>query len=272
MNTKQKFFFILASIMLCLNISTLSYANPTRNNNIPFQVSTRSTDSIAPTAEDTNVYKFVNEMPEFPGGNNSIGTFLAKEIKFPEDAKEKGVYGIVLIEFVVEKNGLVSNVRLKVPLYPSCDSEAVRAVKAMPKWKPGIQNGKPVRCYFNIPIRYDQSLNDNGSNAPLIKKTHQRPEFPGGIDSLNAYITKESKFTNINLEEAKEDYVTATFIVDTDRSINHISIIKKSENSEKNWEAIRIIQNMPKWKPAYQKGAPVRYLYQLTLYNRKNQK
>jgi len=97
---------------------------------------------------------FVEEMPEFPGGVDSMKTFLRREIVYPKVALENGITGTVLVEFIVEKDGRVTNGKVKVPLYSDCDAEALRVVMSMPKWKPGKNMGKPVRCYFQIPITF----------------------------------------------------------------------------------------------------------------------
>jgi len=97
---------------------------------------------------------FVEEMPEFPGGMDSLQAFLVREIQYPQVAKDNGITGTVLVEFVVEKDGSVANAKVKVPLFPECDKEACRAVMSMPKWKPGKNMGKPVRCYFQVPVTF----------------------------------------------------------------------------------------------------------------------
>jgi len=108
-----------------------------------------------PTNNDTDtVYRFVESMPEYPGGQEALISFLSNEIRYPQDAREKGIIGTVLINFVVEKDGSVSNAEVRLPLYPSLDKESLRAVMAMPKWKPGTLDGKPVRAYFQIPIKF----------------------------------------------------------------------------------------------------------------------
>ena len=103
---------------------------------------------------DDIVSRFVEEMPEFPGGQDSLNAFLSREIQYPPIAKKNGISGTVLIEFVVEKDGRVTNGVVKVSLSPDCDEEALRGVMAMPKWKPGKNMGKPVRCYFMVPITF----------------------------------------------------------------------------------------------------------------------
>ena len=94
------------------------------------------------------------EIPEFPGGMDSLQAFLVSEIQYPQVAKDNGITGTVLVEFVVEKDGGVTNAKVKVPLFPECDKEACRAVMSMPKWKPGKNMGKPVQCYYQVPVSF----------------------------------------------------------------------------------------------------------------------
>ena len=103
--------------------------------------------------EEQPVY-FTEEMPEFPGGVDSLNAFMAREIQYPPIAKNNGITGTVLIEFVVEKDGRVTNGRVKVPLFPDCDVEALRAVMSLPNWKPGRNMGEPVRCYYQVPVTF----------------------------------------------------------------------------------------------------------------------
>ena len=102
---------------------------------------------------DSPVY-FTEVMPEFPGGPDSLNAFLSREIQYPPIAKNNGITGTVLVEFVVEKDGRVAHGKVKVPLFPECDVEALRGVMPMPKWKPGKNMGKTVRCYFQVPVTF----------------------------------------------------------------------------------------------------------------------
>ena len=108
----------------------------------------------APIEEPPELW--TDEMPEYPGGPEALNAFLTREIQYPEVARNTGITGTVLIEFVVEKDGRVSNAKVKVPLFPDCDKEAVRGVMSMPKWNPGKKNGKPVRCYYQVPVTFRQ--------------------------------------------------------------------------------------------------------------------
>ncbi len=111
---------------------------------------------VEDVADEEPPMMFTEEMPEYPGGPEALNAFLTREIQYPEVARNNGITGTVLIEFVVEKDGRVSNAKVKVPLFPECDKEAVRGVMAMPKWKPGKNMGKPVRCFYQVPVTFRQ--------------------------------------------------------------------------------------------------------------------
>jgi len=104
--------------------------------------------------DEPPIMGLTEEMPEFPGGMDALQAFLVREIQYPQAAKDNGITGTVLVEFVVEKDGSVTNAKVKVPLFPECDKEACRAVMSMPKWKPGKNMGKPVQCYYQVPITF----------------------------------------------------------------------------------------------------------------------
>ena len=96
--------------------------------------------------------EFAENMPEFPGGNAACIAWLTKEAKYPVVATEMGLSGTVMIGFVVERDGSITNVKVNRGVDPILDREAVRAVSAMPKWIPGKQNGEPVRVYHSVPV------------------------------------------------------------------------------------------------------------------------
>ena len=109
----------------------------------------------APKPEVSNkVFDVVEEMPSFPGGNAALMNFLNNNIKYPVVAQENGVQGRVIIGFVVERDGSITDVKVMRSVDPSLDREAQRVVKAMPKWKPGKQNGSAVRVKFTVPVTF----------------------------------------------------------------------------------------------------------------------
>ena len=118
------------------------------------EIDNTEVEVIEDEAESAPPVYFTEEMPEYPGGPEALNAFLSKEIQYPEVARNNGIMGTVLVEFVVERDGRVSNAKVKVPLFPDCDKEAVRGVMAMPKWKPGKNMGKPVRCFYQVPVTF----------------------------------------------------------------------------------------------------------------------
>ncbi len=104
--------------------------------------------------EKEQVFEHVEQMPEYPGGQTELLKYLNSNIKYPVIAQEQGIEGRVTIRFVVGKDGTVSDVRVVRSLDPSCDKEAVRVVKSLPKWIPGKQNGRPVSVYYTVPVTF----------------------------------------------------------------------------------------------------------------------
>ena len=232
--------------------------------------------------DNDSIYQIVEVMPEFPGGTSEMMTYLSGNIKYPEEAKEKGISGRVFLSFVIEKDGAVSNVKVAKGIGKECDDEAVRVVKAMPKWKPGLMKGKPVRVSYMLPIFF--KLDEGETYKPVKGETiapqadlkpgkdgvwdiaETMPEYPGGIDGLRTYIqenlTVPEKYKNV---ETKAEYrVFVQFVVAEDGSITNVEL-KKSEPSKKdlNEEAIRVVKGMPKWKPGTVDGKPVKVRYLL---------
>lgn len=107
----------------------------------------------APKPEvSTKVFDVVEEMPSFPGGSAALMSYLNGNTKYPVVAQENGVQGKVIISFVVERDGSISDVRVARSVDPSLDREAQRVVKSMPRWKPGKQNGSAVRVKYTVPV------------------------------------------------------------------------------------------------------------------------
>ena len=100
----------------------------------------------------TKVFDVVEEMPSFPGGQGALMSYLASNIKYPVVAQENGVQGRVIVSFVVERDGSISDVRVARSVDPSLDREAQRVVQSMPRWKPGKQNGSAVRVKYTVPV------------------------------------------------------------------------------------------------------------------------
>ena len=101
---------------------------------------------------EAEIFQIVEEMPSYPGGEAKMYEYLGKNIKYPQIARESGIQGRVFVNFVVEPDGSVSNVKVLRGIGGGCDEEAMRVIKSMPKWKPGKQRGKAVRVSYTLPV------------------------------------------------------------------------------------------------------------------------
>lgn len=110
--------------------------------------------SVNVIAQDTKVYNTIEKMPSFPGGSGELFNFLSKNIRYPVEAEKNGIQGRVLVQFVVMPDGAIDSVKVVKHVDPNLDKEAVRLVRAMPKWIPGMQNGKPVKTSYTVPITF----------------------------------------------------------------------------------------------------------------------
>jgi periplasmic protein TonB len=104
--------------------------------------------------EETKPYSYVEQMPEYPGGDEARIKFFTKNLKYPAIAKESGIQGTVYLTFIVSKTGEISNVQVVRGIGGGCDEEAVRVLQLMPPWIPGRQNGKTVPVQFTLPLRF----------------------------------------------------------------------------------------------------------------------
>ena len=105
--------------------------------------------------EEQTIFEVVEQMPEFPnGGMAGLMQYLSKNIKYPTIAQENGTQGRVTVQFVVNKDGSIVDAKVLRGVDPYLDKEAVRVIMGMPKWKPGMQRGKPVRVKYTVPVMF----------------------------------------------------------------------------------------------------------------------
>ena len=105
-------------------------------------------------ADPNQIFTSVEQVPEFPGGLDKFGAYLSKSIRYPAVARENGTQGRVIVTFVVERDGALTDIKVTRGIGSGCDEEAVRVLKNSPHWKPGIQNGRPVRVQYSVPISF----------------------------------------------------------------------------------------------------------------------
>lgn len=117
------------------------------------EVAATETDALLPPDND-KVYETCEVMPEYPGGQGAILSYLAKTINYPVESQNKGEQGKSIVSFIVNKDGSLTDIKTVQPLTPLLDAEALRVVKAMPKWTPGKEKGQAVRVKFTVPVTY----------------------------------------------------------------------------------------------------------------------
>ena len=121
--------------------------------------------------DDSKIYTDAVEVaPEYPGGYNAMFDFISKNVKYPKESKEKGIEGRVYVQFVVEKDGSLNEITVLRGVSEDIDAEAIRVVKAMPNWKPGMNEGKTVRVQYVLPFNFKLSGNENTMTA--LSGTH----------------------------------------------------------------------------------------------------
>jgi protein TonB len=109
----------------------------------------------ADTPVHNNVFYKVEHEPEFPGGIEKLYRYLGKNLRYPAAARENNTQGKVFVTFIIEKDGSLTDIRVLKSLSPETDAEAIRLIQNCPKWNPGIQNGRPVRVSYSMPVDFE---------------------------------------------------------------------------------------------------------------------
>lgn len=121
---------------------------------LPEETGEQTSDMEAEKKVEDKVFDNVEQQPSFPGGQGALNSYIGNNLQYPEKAQEKGVQGMVIVKFIVEKDGSISNAEVKRSVDPDLDNEAIRVINSMPKWNPGKQNGTEVRAYHSVPVTF----------------------------------------------------------------------------------------------------------------------
>jgi TonB family protein len=121
--------------------------------------------TLGDDGQENRVYNLVEKQPSFPGGTQNFLRFLAANIRYPADDRKNNVQGRVVIQFVIEKDGSLTNVKAIRGPSEAMSEEAVRVLNSSPKWSPGIQSGRPVRAQYTVPVNFTLGGNGNVSDA-----------------------------------------------------------------------------------------------------------
>ena len=198
---------------------------------------------------------------EFPGGYEAMKAYLGENVVYPDISMELGDAGRVFVEFVVNTDGTIEQVKILRGVSAEIDAEALRVVENMPNWIPGIYKGEVVRVRCKIPINFE--LLDDTEDY-IYDYPNKSARFPGGNIALGKFINRKLKYPKAAIKNEDEGEVIIGFVVNIDGSLEQIEVIK-SVSKELDEESIRLINKMPKWIPARQTGDKVRSRYKLPL-------
>lgn len=238
----------------------------------------QSDDPIAEAPkDDSEVFAVVEEQPQFPGGNVAMMKFLADNIIYPVEAQEKGLEGRVIANFVVEKDGSITDLKIVRGIDPLLDNEALRIIKMMPDWEPGKQKGEKVRVRFTLPTVFklmekdkskatqknENRLTENSDPTnEVFVVVEEQPLFPGGSEAMMNFLKEKINYPKEAQDKGIHGRVVVNFVVEKDGSITDLKIARGIDPLLDN-EALRVIKMMPNWEPGKQKGEKVRVRFTL---------
>ena len=228
-------------------------------------------------ANNDSIYNIVEENAQFPGGDAAMYKWIANHLQYPEECREKGIQGRVMIQFVVNKDGSITDVKVLKSPSALLSEEAIRVVKAMPKWKPAKDKGKVVRSHFRLPIVFrlpntQKTVTSEPTEKPITETVEERvfvdyetsAEFPGGAEAMYKWIADHIKYPEECKAKGIQGRVTLSFVIEVDGSVTNVKALR-SPDDRLSQEAIRVVSAMPKWKPATQMDKPVRCNYRLPI-------
>lgn len=220
---------------------------------------------VVDNGDNSRVYALVEKQPSFPGGTQSFLQYLASNIKYPAEDRKNNVQGRVVAQFVVEKDGSLSDVKVLRTPSAAMGEEAVRVLSISPKWTPALQGGRPVRAQYTVPVNFtlDKKIDEDYSKVQynrIYDAVDIMPYPKGGTKAFQEYLKKNLKYPEADKQNKVEGKVTTQVVVEADGRLSNIKVLSSPNASMAN-EAVRVLKNAPKWNPAVQKGRKIRLQY-----------
>lgn len=201
--------------------------------------------------------------PMYTGGSHEMTRFITNSLRYPREAADNNVEGLVVYTFVVELDGSLTNFEIMHRAHPLLDAEALRIIQSMPPWRPAVFKGENVRSTQYVPMYF--KLNKNGTrttsttaqqrkvmpldpNEEIFTIVDQMPQFPTGEEGLGRFISEFIKYPVRAKQEGVEGRILCAFIVRKDGTISNLEVVNGLDNELDN-EALRVLSMMPKWKP-----------------------
>ncbi len=193
------------------------------------------------------VYTKVDKQPSFPGGLGFLFQFIGNNIKYRDvqdfkDPRERRV----LIQFIVEADGSLSNIKAIRGTNDSLNREAIRVIAMSPKWEPGIKDGKAVRVSYIVPVPFGRSeLHDSYSDEIYPEVTND-PHFPGGPDAFRKFVADNLRYPKEDRDKGISGKVIVQFVVEKNGSLSNFKALSGPSETMKT-EAVRLLSLSPKW-------------------------
>lgn len=242
-------------------------------------------DSVIPAVKE--------EMPTYPGGQYALSKFIAENVKYPLEAQEKGTQGRVIVSFIINKDGSISDAEVVRGLDPALDKEAKRIINAMPNWIPATRDGQPISVKFTLPVTFRLSSPKKEAevpvavaikesdlsevvvtgyapkeeapvNEPTFKVVEEMPKFPGGEAALFRYLAQNMKYPAIAQKNKQQGTVVIQMTIGKDGNLSNIKVLS-SVSPSLDAEAVRVVSGMPKWEAGKQRGENVAVEYTLPI-------
>ena len=265
------------------------------------QIETNPNNPPEASGPEERIYKVVEDNPHFPGCEESetsnediqncateiMTAFIYDNLKYPDLAKENGIEGVVVISFIIEKDGKITKAKIVRDIGAGCGQEALRVVNLMPIWIPGKQQGIPVAVQFNLPVKFNLDQTRKQEKEPSQKRKDRAkkskeegvtmPHFSGceelrfeiqkdtcTKEKLKAYLYENTRYPDEARRKGVEGTVVVSFVINKDGSIKDVTILENLE-PELDMEALRLVNTMPRWNPGRSNGNPVNFKYNLPI-------
>jgi len=218
--------------------------------------------AYAQEERDTFSVENVEVKPQFPGGEDAIRKFIVDKFEYPKEIENKWVQGQLIVQYLVNSKGKVSNVKIEKGVEPYIDAEMVRVVKKLPNWTPGINDGVNVAVYMKQTFDFEIGESDSSSEKKEVcdtfsfSKVEVKPVFPGGDVALMKFISGNCEYPEYARRKRIQGRVFVQFVITSEGKVINTRIAKGVE-AHLDAEAVRVVSLLPDWTPGMQDGENV---------------
>ena len=227
------------------------------HNGLPVRVWTMLPVSFTMTKPGIIYNTLFDHIDQPPKADYDIDKYIAEHIRYPMAAWTSKKEGNVLVQFLVEKDGTISECFVKERLFFGCDDEAIDIVKSMPKWAPGIHKGMPVKVWTTLKVPFH--LSDSVKLLPDSLNI-KGERMPGPDFDLPKYLSDNLQYPDLARNNNISGRVIVKFVVNEDGSLTDFHVLR-GIGGGCDEEAVRVLKKMPRWKPGIQNGKPVKVYF-----------